>query len=121
MKNQNAIQKDTLPPELGNAVKAAIESMEEFQPIIEFRRAMKPLQDNDLRIEWKIAIIQGEDSPFVSTQGTSSMPNALHEKMLPLLAGNIHDELSQKIVNPLEGRLLDKLAELDSESSDGDE
>lgn len=121
MKNRNAIQKDTLPPELGNAVKAAIESMEEFQPIIEFRRAMKPLQDNDLRIEWKIAIIQGEDSPFVSTQGTSSMPNALHEKMLPLLAGSIHDEVSQKIVNPLECMLQEKLADLYSEPPASDE
>ena len=58
---------------------------------------------------WDVKILQGENTPFASVEGSSSMPKALAPKMAPLTPGNIQEEISQKIIIPLMNAVLDKI------------
>jgi hypothetical protein len=100
----------TLPEDdhLETTVNALQEMTEQLQPLIDFHQAMESSTDDDLRMFWDVKIVQGEDTPFASVQGSSSMPKALAKKMVPLAPSNIQKEVHQKIIEPLMSAMLDK-------------
>ncbi|MEX2580598.1 MAG: hypothetical protein WD342_16190 [Verrucomicrobiales bacterium] len=107
------------PPEidqLRSLLKALEEQNEQIQPLIDFHKAMESAKEDDIRMFWDVKIVRGEDTPFASVQGSSSMPDALARKMAPLTPGNIQKEVSQKIVEPLISAVLDKLVKPEVEN-----
>jgi len=96
--------------QLRSVLKAIEERSEQLQPLIAFHKAIESSKKDDIRMFWDVKIVQGEDTPFASVQGSSSMPHALARKMVPRAPGNIQNEVDQKIITPLINAVLDKLA-----------
>jgi hypothetical protein len=80
-----------------------------LQPLIDFQDSSVSSRENDLTLYWDIKVVQGKDTLFASTKGSSAMPLALAPKMVMLVPSNIQSEISQKITTPLMVTLLEKL------------
>ena len=110
--NKRKDSQNEAPPvldQLRSILEALEERNKEFQPLIDFHKALEFFKEDDLRMFWDVNIVRGKDTPFASNRGSSSMPDALAPKMAPLAPGNIQKEVSQKIITPLMNKVLDKL------------
>jgi len=91
------------------------EFIKQLQPVIDFNRAMESSRQDNLQMIWDIRIVQGEDTPFASTKGSSSMPCALVSNMVANTPGLIHREIFEKILIPLVCAVRDKIGPLSAE------
>jgi hypothetical protein len=77
------------------------ERREEMKSVSDFHQALKGAKNDDLRIYWDVRIVRGEDTPFHSVQGISSLPGIMSSKMLAHAPSMIQQEVSDKIGQPL--------------------
>ena len=92
------------------------EMIKRFQPLMDFEQESISSRKDNLRMLWDIRIVQGEDTPFASTKGSSSMPCALISNMVANTPGLIHREIFEKILIPLVSAVRDKIGLLTAES-----
>ena len=92
------------------------EMMKQLQPLIDFHKASESLTKDDLRMFWSVTILQGGDTPFVSIEGSTSLPGALARNMVARAPGNIEKEVAQKITIPLMMAVEDKIGPPELES-----
>lgn len=77
------------------------ERREEMKSILDFHQSLKGAKNDDLRMYWDVRIVRGEDTPFHSVQGVSSLPGILSRKMLAHAPSMIQQEVSDNIGQPL--------------------
>ena len=79
--------------------------LEAFGPLLEFHRAVVDAGDNDLRMYWDVRILRGSGETFITSSGSSSLPDALGPKQRSKAAITIQQEVHDKIAVPLVGKM----------------
>ena len=74
-------------------------------PLVEFHKEVEDASVNDLRIFWDVRVIRGASETFMTSSGSSSLPDALSTKLRPGAAGMIQQEVHDKIAVPLVGKM----------------
>jgi hypothetical protein len=74
-------------------------------PLVDFHKKVGAAGPEDLRIYWDVRVIRGEDEPFMSTSGNSTLPGCLSEKQQANASTIIQQEVHDKIAVPLVGRI----------------
>ena len=74
-------------------------------PLVQFHQKVGSAGKDDLRIYWDVRVVRGEDTPFMSTSGSSTLPGCLAEKQQANASAVIQQEVVDKIAVPLVGRI----------------
>lgn len=82
------------------------ERRHEMQSLQDFSKALEGAKQDDLRLYWDVRLIRGEDSPFRSVQGVSTLPGLLSSKMKGHAPSMIQQEVIDKIAQPLTAALM---------------
>jgi hypothetical protein len=73
----------------------------EMASIGDFHKALEGAKQDDLRMYWDVRIVRGEDTPFASVHGVSTLPGLLSGKMKGHAPSMIQQEVADKIAQPL--------------------
>ncbi len=76
-----------------------------LQPLIAFHKEVEDASSNDLRIYWDVRVVRGASETFMTSNGSSSLPDALGAKSLPTASSMIQQEVLDKIATPLVGKM----------------
>lgn len=80
-------------------------------PMMDFHKTVEDAQENDLRLYWDVRIVQGKDTPFMNTTGSTSLPGILHGSRRGQACDSIQKEIIDKIALPLSARIQDMVCD----------
>lgn len=85
---------------LQQAMKLLQRSDEREKPLRDFHEATEASSDSDIRIYWDVRVVQGKNTPFTHTQGSTSLPGILSDKLRPHALAQVQHEINDKITGP---------------------
>ena len=91
-------------------------------PLVDFHKAVESASNDDLRLFWDVRVVRGQNEPFMTANGSSTLQGLLHGSRKTKASDFIRQEIVDKIADPLgakiqdmvcDGALADALADMD--------
>jgi len=81
-----------------------------MEPVMKFHAAVEEARESDVRIFWDVRVIKGKDELIVNNVGSASIPRGLSGSRRAKMPFVVHQEIVEKIANPLLAELQDMTA-----------